>query len=398
VTSQPVRRVLALTTHARDVPAVERERFATALQAALPAGSILLVTCHRVEAYVATETDDLLPTIDIDMPAGAQILAGEDATHHVLSVAVGRDSVVLGEDEILHQLREALGTSRATGALDPTIDRLFTLALRAGRRARSWQQGRRRSLGDVAVDAIERVSGPVAGGRVLVVGAGKMGALAARSAARSGASVLIANRSPERARALADAVGGQAAALDPGSDLASVAGVIVALSGPWQLEQAASSALVEGGAIVVDLSFPSAVPEAIGIRLGDRLVTADQLALEDPGAVRPDAASATAATAAAPAARLDALVDRSVREFVDWQARGDGRAAADALVRRADREREIELDALFRRIPTLEPEAREAIEGMTRHLAARLLQQPLERLGRDRDGRDGKLIRDLFAL
>jgi glutamyl-tRNA reductase len=67
-------------------------------------------------------------------------------------------------------------------------------------------------------------------------------------------------------------------------------------------------------------------------------------------------------------------------------------------VQHADRAREAELAALWRRLPDLEPETRAAIEGMTRHLADRLLREPLERLGRDGDGRDGRAIRDIFAL
>ena len=98
------------------------------------------------------------------------------------------------------------------------------------------------------------------------------------------------------------------------------------------------------------------------------------------------------------ASRLDALVERSTAEFVDWLQGRDGRSAAEALIERADRERETELAVLWRRVPDLEPETREAIEGMTRHLTDRLLREPLERLGRDTDGRDGQAIRDIFAL
>ncbi len=76
----------------------------------------------------------------------------------------------------------------------------------------------------------------------------------------------------------------------------------------------------------------------------------------------------------------------------------NGRAAAERLMIRADRQREAELAALWRRLPDLEPETRDAIEGMTRHLARRLLREPLERLGRDRDGRDERAVRDIFAL
>jgi len=90
--------------------------------------------------------------------------------------------------------------------------------------------------------------------------------------------------------------------------------------------------------------------------------------------------------------------DRTTAEFLDWLKGRDGRATADALVKRADQEREAELAALWRRLPALEPETRGAIEEMTRHLATRLLRAPLERLGRDVDGRDERVVRDIFAL
>ena len=97
-------------------------------------------------------------------------------------------------------------------------------------------------------------------------------------------------------------------------------------------------------------------------------------------------------------ARVEALIDRTTVEFLDWLARRDGRATAEALVKHADREREAELAALWRRLPDVEPDARMAIEAMTQHLATRLLREPLERLGRDADGRDERIVRDLFAL
>jgi glutamyl-tRNA reductase len=388
MTSTTIGSVRAVTAHAREVPSAERARFETHLRAVLPEASVLIVTCHRVDAYVVS-TDEHSAALRDSLPAGARILTGEAAVAHLVSVAVGRDSIVFGEDEILHQLREALDSARTLGRLDPVLDRLFAVALRAGRRARSWQQGRRRSLGDVALEAIERINGSIAGRPILVVGAGAMGSLTARAAKRAGATVTIANRSAERAQTLADGIGGLATGFDPGADGASAAGIIVALGGPWQIETGTLSALVASEAVVVDLSFPSAVSNELGRQLGDRLITADALALAsvDNGRVSP-----------ATNDRLAALVDGSVHAFVDWLARGDARSAADALVKRADRARELELDALWRRIPALEPETRQAIEGMTRHLAARLLQEPLERLGRDADGRDGKLVRDLFSL
>ena len=380
--------VVALVVHARDVPAPERSRFAARLRDEARTRALVLETCHRVEAY-ATEADQAeVAALADSLPPGGRVLRGPEAVRHAVAVAVGSDSVIIGEDQIIHQLRETLERTRSHGSLDPSIDRLFALALHAGRRARSWQPGHRPSLADIALRIVEERVGTLAGREVLVVGAGRMGDLAARAAVTAGASVSIANRSPERAHALAASLGGRTVPIDPGPSVAGYAAVLVAIGGPWELDASTAAALIESGTVVVDLSVPLAVPEASVAELGPRLITADGLARLDETSTHDGVRDP----------RIGPLVDRTVEEFLDWHARGDARAAAEALVRRADEEREAELAALWRKLPTLEPEAREAIDGMTRHLAARLLRQPLERLGRDTDGVDGPVVRDLFAL
>jgi glutamyl-tRNA reductase len=378
--------IVALVTHARHVPAAERERFGAALHCDLAGRALVLETCHRVEAYLGSADDAarLTPAL----PAGGRALTGEQAAHHAISLAVGRDSVVVGEDQILHQVRASVDAARAAGTLDTVLERLFAVALRAGRRARSWRQGPARSLADVALASIERQVGPIRGRDVLIVGAGRMGRLAARAAVASGASVAVANRSADGAETLAASVGARIEAFDPEARIGGFAGVVVALAGPWPIGAATISALGGSATVVVDLSVPAAVPISLANDLGGRLVTADDLALADIGLSPQDGS----------AARLDALVERSTDEFVAWLQRRSGRSTAEALKERADHEREAELAALWRRFPDLEPEARDAIEWMTRHLADRLLREPLERLGRDTDGSDGRAIRDLFAL
>jgi glutamyl-tRNA reductase len=381
--------VAVVSAHARSVPAPDRQRLATALAGAAPAGSVVVITCHRVEAYLpAGRAGDMASAV----PRGGRALVGEAAARHLVSVAVGRDSAVVGEDEILHQLRQSLEAARKEGPVDPAIDRLFAVALHAGRRARSWSQGRRRSLGDVAVEAIrtQRDGGAALdGATILVVGAGAMGSLAAHAATRAGAHVVVANRSADRARAVAAAVGGETVALDVPDLPRTIAGVIVALGARWSVEPATADALVARRTPVVDLSFPAAIADDLARRLGDCLVTADQLAAD---AEEPDREPAGAR------ARVDELVESSVEAFSDWLRLGDSRAIADALVRHADRQRAAELDELWRQIPPLEPDTKAAIETMTRHLALSLLKRPLERLGRDQDGREGPIVRDLFAL
>lgn len=382
-------RLVALVTHARHVSAVERESFGfRAREWSARRSGFVLETCHRVEAYGVLREDS---TSDChQLPEGGQCFVDESVVRHAIAVAVGRDSVVVGEDQVLHQLRAAIATARASDTLDPVLERLFTVASRAGRTARSWRQGPSRSLADVAIEAIQRRAGPLHGRELLVVGAGQMSALAARSGLLAGATVSIASRTPARAEALATRFGGRARPFDPGSHVGDSAGIIIALRGVWPTSAATDAALAAGEAIVVDLSVPPAVAEYLAIALGDRFVSADALALFEGSIETPKDEGATR--------RLDMLVQSKVAEFLTWFDAHDRRAAAEALAERAESERVAELAELWRRLPRLDPEARHLIDGMSRHLATRLLREPLERLGRDPDGRHERAIRELFGL
>jgi glutamyl-tRNA reductase len=378
--------LVALVTHARLVPAPERERFASRLRHESAGRPLILETCHRVEAYLVSADDGMAPEW---LPAGGRLLVGEAAIRHAISVAVGRDSVVIGEDQILHQLRESVDSARGEDRLHPILERLFSAGLRAGRRARSWRDGTGRSLADVALSVIERQAGPVRGREILVVGAGKMGRLAVRAAAAAGASVSVASRSPGRAIAIAAETGARIESFDPGPSIERHAAVIVALGGPWTIGQATVHSLGASATIVVDLSVPAAVRPELIAGLGSRLISADDLAHAEADAASVSDRSLT---------RLDELIDATTAEFSAWLDVRDGRAAAAALTARADDETSAELDRLWRQLPDLDPDTRAAIERMSGHLARRLLREPLERLGRDPDGRHERAARELFGL
>lgn len=387
--ARPPEQIVALVTHARSVPAIERGGFGERLRGVGAGGAILVETCHRVEAYLATADDPARVADGLGLPTGGRVLVGRDAVRHAISVAVGGDSVVVGEDQVLHQLRAAIAAARTDGGLDTDIERLFALALRAGRRARSWRQGPQPSLADLALGVMARQAGSLRGRELLVVGAGAMGRLAAGAASAAGATVSIANRSPDRARSLARSFHARPEAFDPGRRASIFAGVVVALGGTWAISSTTIDVLVAGGAVVVDLSVPPAVPVELAAALGIRLVSADDLALVE----------VVTGTDASPSdRRVEDLVERTTSEYLDWLSARDARTAAEALVRRADLEREAELQQLWRRHPELQPELRDAIERMTESFARRLLREPLERLGQDTDGRTERAARDLFAV
>ena len=414
MSGQPLASLVVLAVHARSVPSLAREAFAARATAiAASKGAILLHTCHRVELYawLPSMQGEELP----ELPEGGVRLEGVEAASHLFTVAAGMDSVVIGEDQILHQLRDCLaarhehtsttvGSCPAGGAagaigvtlagreagsapLDPVLERLFQQSLHVGRQAHAWRDGAPRSLADVALDRIGRDHETLEGRPVLVVGAGAMGRISALAAARRGARIFVTNRTEERGEALADDVSGVALPFAPGADLPAVAGVIVAAGGPWPADPLTARRLVETRPTVVDLSSPPAIPADVGVALGGDFISVDDLAR---------------APEAKPHERLrrrvDRLVAETVADFTSWAATRGCVPAIRAISDHAEARRAAELERLLRRAPTLDPEVRELVDEMSHRLVAGLLHGPLAALRSDVDGERDAIVRELFGL
>ena len=382
----PPATVVALVAHARGVPSLAREEFAAECAALQGDDAVILVhTCHRVELYVALDAfgDRELPALP---PRGLR-LEDADAARHLIRVTCGLESAVLGEDQVLHQVRETYAERRDAHPLDPVLGRLFQVALNAGRRAHGWFEGSKRSLGDAALDEIERRAGTLTNQPILIVGAGSMGRLTAQAAARREARVIVTSRTAERAVCLARDVGGRALDCAVDGTLPPVVGAIVALSGPWQAHALDAQHLVDSGTPVIDLSSPPAVPAALQARLGDRFVSIDDLAwgpqTELAGGLR---------------GRLDQLVTRSGREYCRWLLARDSLPAIQAMSEAAEGRRRAELEWLLRRLPGLSEQDRALVDQMSHRLVAGILHAPRSRLRVDDSGDLGRAARELFGL
>ena len=386
--SAPPHTLSAVVADARGVPSARREAYAEQLAALSEHPSVLVVrTCHRVEVYVAHHDDELvvLPV----PPEGARELQDVEAVRHLVRVACGLESAVLGEDQVLHQIRVALARRQAAGPLDPVLGRLAQVSLHAGKQAHTLFGNERRSLADLALDEIERRVGSLTGREVLVVGAGSMGSLSARGAARRGIRVAVANRTPDRAEGLAALVDGRVVDLAAGhaADLDDVAGVIVATSGPWVPDPYCVRCLVDGWTTVVDLSSPQATPTDLAEDLGRRFVGIDDLAWTTRDVVPDDVAD-----------QIDALTHAAGVEYCQWLR---GRVATPTLARLAESvesRRTAELDRLLRRLPDLDPHARQLVETMSHRLVAGILHGPRAALREDADGDLERAVRTLFGL
>ncbi len=396
--------LVALVAHARFVPSEQREAFGDSAAAlACDPRAILLRTCHRVELYAIDEPVDGLPPLVLPtIPGGARRLDGIAAARHVFTVAAGLDSVVVGEDQILHQLRECLSDRRVPAAeqcpvdvgshstaapsLHPALERLFQIALHLGRETRSWREGPPRSLADVALDRVVPVTGPLLGRRVLVVGAGRMARLAALAASRQGARVLVANRSSDRAAALAFDANGEPAAFGADVPLPVADAYILAISARWPLSPEARAALIDGTRPVVDLSSPPALDAETRDALGDRYTSVDDLARSPQDELRKRLRT-----------RFERVLDDAEQRYALWVRARASVPAIQALTDQAEARRAEELDRLFRRADLADAD-RELVIQMSHRLVAGLLHAPLVKLRDDDTGELERAARDLFAL
>ena len=266
MTASPSSQLWTLIASASGVAAPDRLELDHAVRALLPAnvGWALLSTCHRVEVYGFGRP----PAIDPRLA----LLEGGSAIEHLLRVAAGLESAVIGEDEVLHQVRQALREARDRGGPDARLGRLLETAVRAGRRARANRTASGIGLADRALGWLQEKA-PMSGKPVLVAGSGRMGSALAHAARAAGATVTVASRDAAKAGRLAGVYGGRGVGLAEGARLAGTSSAVaIALAGVWtELEGAAELPPV------ADISAPTAVPESVRRRLNGSFLGIDEL-------------------------------------------------------------------------------------------------------------------------
>ena len=223
---------VGLSHHTADVET--RERFAghaetdCILRGAGCNEALLLTTCNRVEVYAASEkrvsTDEiarcLVRNIENDRSEYAPPFyryEDEKCVQHLFRVASGLDSMVVGESEILGQVKKAYESARASGVAGPRLHRLFQRAFRVAKQVRTHTEITRGSVsvGSVAVDLAQRIFGQLSSCKVLVLGAGETSERTARALVSRGVTDLrVTNRSRDRAQELTGLVGGRAVRFD----------------------------------------------------------------------------------------------------------------------------------------------------------------------------------------
>src|SRR5215218_587576 len=204
---------------------------------------VLLSTCNRVEVYgVASKVNGNVHGLFGHLGAGTRdfepylyVHEGDDAVRHLFSVACGLDSMVLGETEITRQLKHAYQTAQEAKLTGRILNRAFQTALQTAKEIRTNTQIQRgaTSIGSVAVDLAGKIfNGDLSDKTVMIIGAGKMGEACVRHLSKKGArSILVSNRSFERAEGLAHEFGGRAIRFDGCLEAMAEADIVVSSTG-----------------------------------------------------------------------------------------------------------------------------------------------------------------------
>jgi glutamyl-tRNA reductase len=356
--------------------------------------ALVLATCNRVEVFAEVDrfhggvaevsrvlarqagasVEELSPYVTVHYE--------DQAVAHLFTVAAGLDSMVVGETQVLGQLRAAYALAQEEGTVGRSLHPVAQHALRVGKRVHS-ETGIDRAganLVTVSLDHAEQRVGPLAGRPALVVGAGSMGALAASTLSRRGALVTVASRSPESAARLAAAVDGGTAELADLRAAVADADVLVTCTGATGLvvgtDVVAAAMAVRSGRplAVVDLALPRDVDPGVASLPGVHLVDLALLQGER------SAAGGTGPVAADDVSAAHALIEAETALL-----RAERQAAAvaptvSALRSQAAEVVDAELLRLAARLPDLDARARSEIARTVRRVVDKLLHEPTVRV------------------
>jgi glutamyl-tRNA reductase len=366
--------------------------------------AIVLSTCNRTEVYASVSRfhgalDDATEALaDVaglrpgELRSLCAVFFDEGAVAHTFSVASGLDSLVVGESQILGQVKNALTLGQTHETVGTVLNALFQQAIRVGKRVHTETGigAAGRSLVGAAYRLLTDEIGELDGRRVLVVGAGAMAGLAARTAAEDGAFVTCANRTLARAERLAEAVGGRAVPLSDLGHALATSDVLVTCTGARTITIGVEDLAGTPVRGIVDLALPADVAPEV-VEEGIRLVNLDRLVTD-----QPDAASAQEIDDARD------LVRQEVAYFLGLRRAAQVAPTVVALRSMASEVVIGELRRLEARLPNLNDHEREQIQRSMRRIVDKLLHAPtvrVQELSSEPDAVDyAAALRELFAL
>ncbi len=393
--------------------------------------AVVLSTCNRVEVYASVKkidrprgarpgevvsalddanTEDTARAVARVMASigGSDVAphlvrtAGRDAVEHLFRVAASLDSLVVGEPQILGQLKDAIEIARETRSLGANLGKAMHGAVRTGKRVRSETQigAGQVSVASVAVDLARQIFGDLASHRAMMVGAGEMAEQAAKLIARAGVQLVVVNRSLDRGAALAADVGGEAR---PWTDLEKTlveADIVISSTSspgyvlPLDLVKRVRKQRKGRSLFLIDIAVPRDIDPAVNDLDGVFLYDVDDLS---------QIVAESLEGRAAEAARAEAIVRDELRTFEAWTRERALTPTIASLRARTLATLHAEVDrSLSGKLRHLGPAEREALAIMVEAATNKLLHAPVTRLrslaADERAGDYLEALHDLFEL
>ena len=354
------------------------------------AESVVLSTCNRCEIYVASEDPVKARTELVDflsqyhgLPVdafGPHLFTHDDSAvaRHLFRVAAGLDSLVVGEPQILGQVKDAFHVASTHRAAGPLLTKLFHWSFNVGKRVRTET-----SLGEGAVSVsfaavalARKIFGRLQGRRVLVIGAGEISTLTAQHLRTHGvAEIVITSRTTANAEALADAVGGRSV---PWSDMMSaLAAADIVITATGAQRPILTRAMVEPlrrrntPLFIIDVAVPRDVETTVGDIEQVFLYNVDDLQT---------IVEENLSRRGAEIQRAEAIVSEEVERFVRWHRSRTAVPTIVALRQKFDAIRRMELQRLEGKLHGLPPEASRVVDDITRLIMEKTLLEPTEQL------------------
>ncbi|HEX8552664.1 MAG TPA: glutamyl-tRNA reductase [Abditibacteriaceae bacterium] len=373
----------------------------------------ILSTCNRAEIY-AIGSAEAAPRMEKFLSEFHHISArglhshlyhssGGASARHLFRVASGVDSLVLGESQILGQVKSALEAARQSGTVAGSLDELFRRAISCGKRAREETQiGRGAlSIGSAAVELARQILGPLEGHTVLILGAGKMSALTAQHLVASGARrVVVSNRTRERAEELASQFGDVHTEIADWSEfsrhLVDADIVISSTRAPHFVLSAdtvaqAMKARRQRPLFLVDIAVPRDIdPKSHEL---DNVYLYD---IDDLQSV----VQGNRAQRQGELERVESIVEDEVSQWERWYRARDAQPVMAGLARRAGEIRDREVENALAQLPRLTAKEQEVVRVLAKQVASKIMHAPLRHL-REAGGEgspDVDALRRAFAL
>jgi glutamyl-tRNA reductase len=350
---------------------------------------MIVSTCNRVELLATIDSPDtdltgfLHSYFGLD-PALLQPHVYErrdrDAVRHLFRVASSLDSMVVGEPQILGQVKEAFAVARASGTVASQLEHLLQSAFAAAKKVRTETSigSTSVSIASVAVDLAKKIFGSLQGRTVFLVGAGKMSELAARHLVQQGAgAILVTNRTHERARLMAEQFEGRVIPFEQLYEAASDADIVISSTGaPHPIFRREHGQMFmqrrrNRPMFFIDIAVPRDVDPAMNKLEGIFVYDIDDLQA---------VAAAHMAERSREASDAETLIAAEVERFQQHQRTANVAPAIVALQRQAEEIRQLELRRVQARLGSLNSEQSAAVEMLTRGLVNKLLHPPMQAL------------------